>query len=112
MRISAALPRRDMHFRRHGLGLRTLTVEEYDQLFQTHNTLQDLRRFTFIRSETADVRWHLIDPISGNVALYNESHQRYWSFFRNRNLPRLLDSVRGEWIGVFQYDGDWQYKPW
>ena len=95
MHFNTRLPRLQMHFRQHGHEFGARSAEEYDRLFQERLTHDGLQRFTFIRPETGDIRWHLVEPATGNVAVYNETRNRYWSFFRNRNIPKFLSGFRG-----------------
>lgn len=112
MRVHARLPRLQMHFHRHGHEFGAASAEEYERRFRKHVTRDDLQRFTFIRSETGDVRWYLVESATGTIAVYNATHTRYWSFFRNRNVPKLLNGFRDYWVEVDQYDDDWQIRPW
>ena len=112
MRINASLPRLQMHFRQHGHEFGATSAEEYERRFQEHVMRNDLQRFTFIRPETGDIRWHLVEPATGTVAVYNETRMRYWSFLRNRNVSKFLRGFRSYWVEVFQYDDDWRFRPW
>lgn len=112
MRVAAYLPRLRMHYRQHGHEFGATSAAEYERQFLEHVARNDLHRFTFIRPETGDVRWHLLEPATGAVAVYNETRMRYWSFFQNEYIAMYLSGVRGYWIEVFQDEHDWRFRPW
>lgn len=112
MRTDSHLPRLQMHFREHGHEFGATSIEAYNRLFQEHLAHDHLQRLTFIRPETGDIRWHLVEPATGTVAVYNETQGRYWSFFRNEYVLRFSNGFRGYWVEVFHHSDDWQFRPW
>lgn len=55
---------------------------------------------------------YLLAQDSGAIAMYNETQNRYWSFFRTSNPQRLLDKARGWWVEVVQTAEGWEPQLW
>jgi len=112
MVIAERLPRRSLHFQRHGYEFGAETEAAYERLFLDHIRRTDLRMFTFL-SRVGDRKiWYLINEESGNIALYNETRSRHWSFLHNLEINRLLDEAHGYWVELVREDNRWKAQPW
>ncbi|MBI4498496.1 MAG: hypothetical protein HY689_11420 [Chloroflexi bacterium] len=112
MTTAERLPRLSLHFRRHGHEFRAQTPQEYETLFLAHIRRPYLYRFTFLDRETTDTLWYLIEMGSGDIAIYNETRRRAWSFLRSPHIQSLLGGTHGYWVELVRTPTDWEVRPW
>lgn len=102
------LPKLGEHFRKHGATLGAQTPEEMNRLFLEHIARRDVRVFTYISTQpTAYRHWAVVGMDNGVAAIYNETKQQHWSFWRQPNVDQFLVKQRDWWIEVV----DWDNKP-
>ena len=106
------LPRLNLHFQKHGSEFQTETPRDYEQLFLLHLQQPGVRHFTFLTPIGQRKIWYLLHEATGDIALYNETRGRHWSFFRHLQIARLLDAGRAWWVEVYRAGSDWVAKPW
>ena len=111
-RTDTRLPRPEFHYRKHRLEFPGLTPDEYQALFREHIAREDLQCFSLIEKQRRRRMWYLVAMDTGNIAQYNETDRRFWSFFHHDNVARFLDSGRGWWIKVEQRGGRKAIEPW
>ena len=56
--------------------------------------------------------WYLVDMESGTIAVYNETHARYWSFFRSNDVRLQLERAGGHWVEVRNTPQGWEARAW
>lgn len=84
MKSDDRLPNLTYHFLKHGIDVGVATEKDYLRLFREHLRREDLRIVSFIRRVGDQRMWYLISDATGNVAQYNESTGRQFSFFATR----------------------------
>ena len=73
-------PERQWHFRKHGLSLRTPTVEAYDA--SARGTIRAGRRFTYRQWVSGQARVGYYDPATQRLTILNARETRVVSHFR------------------------------
>ena len=92
----AVLPKLDYHFLKHGARMGCSTMQEYEAAFLAHTQGLTLRYFTTIRGKDQARMWYTVDIRTGRIAQYNETRQRYWTFYQVDDIQRHL-TERGVW---------------
>ena len=112
MRQPHELPRLEYHFRRHRHEFLFDEIDRYSARFSGHIGRRDILLFTYLRERDRVPFWYVVEPVSEDVALYNELTDTYHSFFRPRDLARFVESGFGWWIEVLERGPVWEFQPW
>lgn len=99
MRSGGNLPKLKYHFEKHGNEVGAMTVVDYQNKMNEFLKLDNLQFYSVMQKNQYKM-WYLLDIDTGFVVKYNESQNRYWSFYRSENIGKLIESGQTWWIKI------------